>query len=188
MAIDTKQMITEKLFELLCREKTENVTVKRLVEECGISRQTFYYHFKDIIDVMEWGCRQALKDDLETGLKAESPREAITVFVTNTVNRRAAVSHLLASPHGSDFLQLMQKTVKTYLWEMFGRMFPNSRLSVADTEAVLDFFTGGITGLILGNYSKRNLDTDALVDQIDRLLSGEMRAALLGREFSAGAQ
>ena len=126
--------------------------------------------------------------DLETGLKAESPREAITVFVTNTVNRRAAVSHLLASPHGSDFLQLMQKTVKTYLWEMFGRMFPNSRLSVADTEAVLDFFTGGITGLIIGNYSKRNLDTDALVDQIDRLLSGEMRAALLGREFSAGAQ
>ena len=188
MAIDTKQMITEKLFELLSREKSENVTVKRLVEECGISRQTFYYHFKDIIDVMEWGCRQALKDDLETGLKAESPREAITVFVTNTVNRRAAVSHLLASPHGSDFLQLMQKTVKTYLWEMFGRMFPNSQLSVADTEAVLDFFTGGITGLILGNYSKRNLDTDALVDQIDRLLSGEMRAALLGREFSAGAQ
>ena len=188
MAIDTKQMITEKLFELLSCEKAENVTVKRLVEECGISRQTFYYHFKDIIDVMEWGCRQALKDDLETGLKAESPREAITVFVTNTVNRRAAVSHLLASPHGSDFLQLMQKTVKTYLWEMFGRMFPNSRLSVVDTEAVLDFFTGGITGLILGNYSKRNLDTDALVDQIDRLLSGEMRAALLGREFSAGAQ
>ena len=188
MAIDTKQMITEKLFELLSREKSENVTVKRLVEECGISRQTFYYHFKDIIDVMEWGCRQALKDDLETGLKAESPREAITVFVTNTVNRRAAVSHLLASPHGSDFLQLMQKTVKTYLWEMFGRMFPNSRLSVADNEAVLDFFTRGITGLILGNYSKRNLDTDALVDQIDRLLSGEMRAALLGREFSAGAQ
>lgn len=188
MAIDTKQMITEKLLELLSREKSENVTVKRLVEECGISRQTFYYHFKDIIDVMEWGCRQALKDDLETVLKAESPREAITVFVTNTVNRRAAVSHLLASPHGSDFLQLMQKTVKTYLWEMFGRMFPNSRLSVADTEAVLDFFTGGITGLIIGNYSKRNLDTDALVDQIDRLLSGEMRAALLGREFSAGAQ
>ena len=59
MAIDTKQMITEKLFELLSREKSENVTVKRLVEECGISRQTFYYHFKDIIDVMEWGCRQA---------------------------------------------------------------------------------------------------------------------------------
>ena len=43
-------------------------------------------------------------------------------------------------------------------------MFPNSQLSVADTEVALDFFTGGITGLILGNYAKRNLDTDALVD------------------------
>ena len=53
MAIDTKQMITSKLFELLDHEKPENVSVKRLVGECGISRQTFYYHFKDIMDVME---------------------------------------------------------------------------------------------------------------------------------------
>lgn len=184
----TKQALAQALKKLMSARPLNKISVGDIAAASGLNRQTFYYHFKDIIDVMEWGCRQALKDDLETGLKAESPREAITVFVTNTVNRRAAVSHLLASPHGSDFLQLMQKTVKTYLWEMFGRMFPNSRLSVADTEAVLDFFTGGITGLIIGNYSKRNLDTDALVDQIDRLLSGEMRAALLGSESSAGAQ
>ena len=70
MAIDTKQMIASKLFELLDHEKPENVTVKRLVEECGISRQTFYYHFKDIMDVMEWGCGQAFKRNLEESLKA----------------------------------------------------------------------------------------------------------------------
>ena len=58
MAIDTKQMITEKLFELLSREKSENVTVKRLVEECGISRQTFYYHFQDIYDLLKWTLEQ----------------------------------------------------------------------------------------------------------------------------------
>lgn len=95
------------------------------------------------------------------------------------------ITHLLASQYGHELSQLMQKAVRAYLWHIFGHMFPNSQLSVADTEVALDFFTGGITGLILGNYAKRNLDTDALVDQIYRLLSGEMRAALLGEDTPA---
>ena len=185
MAIDTKQMITSKLFELLDHEKPENVSVKRLVEECGISRQTFYYHFKDIMDVMEWGCGQAFKRNLEESLKAGSPREAIAIFVAQAVSSGEVITHLLASQYGHELSQMMHKAVRAYLWHIFGHMFPNSQLSVADTEVALDFFTGGITGLILGNYAKRNLDTDALVDQIYRLLSGEMRAALLGEDTPA---
>ncbi len=178
MAIDTKQMITDKLFELLNREKPENVTVKRLVEECGISRQTFYYHFKDIIDVMEYGCEYAMDKAFEKSMQAETPREAITAFIVEAVNHRNEITHLLSSRYSHELSQIMQKAVRAYLWNMFGTMFPNSRLSVADTEVALDFFTGGITGLILGNYAKRDLDTGVLADQIYRLLSGQMRDAL----------
>ena len=124
-------------------------------------------------------------DDLEESLKAGSPREAIAIFVAQAVSSGEVITHLLASQYGHELSQLMQKAVRAYLWHIFGHMFPNSQLSVADTEVALDFFTGGITGLILGNYAKRNLDTDALVDQIYRLLSGEMRAALLGEDTPA---
>ncbi len=178
MAIDTKQMITEKLFELLNREKPENVTVKRLVEECGISRQTFYYHFRDIIDVMEYGCERAMRQALDNSMSAESPREAITAFIVEAVNHRTEITHLLSSRYSHELSQIMHKAVRGYLWNVFGTMFPNSTLSIADTEVALDFFTGGITGLILGNYAKRDLDTGILADQIYRLLSGQMRDGL----------
>ena len=178
MAIDTKQMITDKLFELLNREKPENISVKRLVEECGISRQTFYYHFRDIIDVMEWASEQAMKKALDNSLRAETPKEAITAFIVEAVNSRKVITHLLSSQYGHELSQLMQKAVRTYLWNLFGTMFPESKLSVADTEVALDFFTGGITGLILGNYAKRDLDTGVLADQFYRLLSGQMRSDL----------
>ncbi len=178
MAIDTKQMITAKLFELLSREKPESISVKRLVEECGISRQTFYYHFKDIIDVMEWGCECAMKRAFESSMQAETPREAITAFIVEAVNHRSEITHLLSSQYSHELSQIMQKAVRAYLWNMFDTMFPNSTLSVADTEVAIDFFTGGITGLILGNYAKRDLDTGALADQIYRLLSGQIREAL----------
>ena len=180
MAIDTKQMITDKLFELLNREKPENITVKRLVEECGISRQTFYYHFKDIMDVMEWASEQVMKKALENSLRAETPKEAITAFIVGAVNNRKVITHLLSSQYSHELSQLMQKAVREYLWHLFGNMLPNSSLSLADTEVMLDFFTGGITGLILGNYARRDLDTDVLADQIYRLLSGDIRNELRG--------
>ena len=178
MAIDTKQMITDKLFGLLTREMPENVTVKRLVEECGISRQTFYYHFKDIIEVMEWGCEQAMRKAFDMSMQAATPKEAITAFIVEAVNNRKAISHLLSSQYSHELSQIMQKSIRAYLWHLFGTMFPNSALSVADTEVALDFFTGGITGLILSNFKKRDLDTTVLADQIYRLLSGQMREAL----------
>lgn len=146
MAIDTKQMITDKLFGLLTREMPENVTVKRLVEECGISRQTFYYHFKDIIEVMEWGCEQAMRKAFDMSMQAATPKEAITAFIVEVVNNRKAISHLLSSQYSHELSQIMQKSIRAYLWHLFGTMFPNSVLSVADTEVALDFFTGGITG------------------------------------------
>ena len=50
----TKQMISEKMCELLQHKTIDKITVKSLVEECGINRQTFYYHFCDIYDLLEW--------------------------------------------------------------------------------------------------------------------------------------
>ena len=111
-------------------------------------------------------------------MQAATPKEAITAFIVEVVNNRKAISHLLSSQYSHELSQIMQKSIRAYLWHLFGTMFPNSALSVADTEVALDFFTGGITGLILSNFTKRDLDTTVLADQIYRLLSGQMREAL----------
>jgi AcrR family transcriptional regulator len=36
-------------------EKTlDKITVKEVVQRCGVNRQTFYYHFRDIYDLLDW--------------------------------------------------------------------------------------------------------------------------------------
>ena len=51
---DMKILIAEAFIDLLEKESIDKITVKQLIEECHISRQTFYYHFRDIMDVLEW--------------------------------------------------------------------------------------------------------------------------------------
>lgn len=81
MPLDVKTAVADAFQELLARKDVDKITVKDLVEACGISRQTFYYHFRDIVDVMEWKARREMERLLPEHLKAASPREAMGRFV-----------------------------------------------------------------------------------------------------------
>lgn len=54
MPRSTKDDILRALYELLRDRPLNEITVKELVERCGISRQAFYYHFSDLYGVVDW--------------------------------------------------------------------------------------------------------------------------------------
>ena len=70
-----------------CRN-VDKITVKDLVEECGISRQTFYYHFQDITDVIAWSIQKGLERSLKLSMEAEDSETALQYFVDATKENR----------------------------------------------------------------------------------------------------
>ena len=58
MAGFTKEIIIQTLLELLNEKPLAKITVKDIVERCGVNRNTFYYHFRDIPDVMYFALKR----------------------------------------------------------------------------------------------------------------------------------
>lgn len=54
MAQMTKLALAQSLKQLMAERTLDKITVKEIVARCGVNRQTFYYHFKDIYDLLEW--------------------------------------------------------------------------------------------------------------------------------------
>jgi probable dihydroxyacetone kinase regulator len=54
MSQTTKKAIAASLKKLLTKKPLSKITINDIVEDCGITRQTFYYHFADIYDLIEW--------------------------------------------------------------------------------------------------------------------------------------
>lgn len=52
----TKRALEQSLKNLLLKKPLNKITIADITEDCGISRMTFYYHFKDIYDLVEWAC------------------------------------------------------------------------------------------------------------------------------------
>ena len=46
----TKRALAESLKKLLLEKPLDRITVSDITEDCGVSRMTFYYHFKDVYD------------------------------------------------------------------------------------------------------------------------------------------
>ena len=50
----TKQALANSLRHLLEKKSLSKITIKDIVEDCGVNRQTFYYHFQDVYDLVDW--------------------------------------------------------------------------------------------------------------------------------------
>ena len=57
----TKRALEQSLKNLLLQKPLHKITISDIADDCGINRMTFYYHFKDIYDLVEWSSNGAAK-------------------------------------------------------------------------------------------------------------------------------
>ena len=174
MPLDVKAAVADALLALIRRKDADKITVKDLVEVCGISRQTFYYHFKDIVDVVEWAAQQGVQRLVRESLNAATPQEALGVFVDFAVESQPLVQRLLNSQRREAIERIMVDATRTYLADSLRERRGTPALRAGDWKIALDFYAYGMTGLLLENCRQRDLDRQELADQLFRLLSGEM--------------
>lgn len=61
----TKRALEQSLKNLLLKKPLTKITINDIADDCGINRMTFYYHFKDIYDLVEWSCLEDARKALE---------------------------------------------------------------------------------------------------------------------------
>ncbi len=54
MSLATKKELAAALKKLMVAKPINKITVRELVSECGINRNSFYYHFADIYALFKW--------------------------------------------------------------------------------------------------------------------------------------
>ena len=89
------------------RKGIDKITVKEIIDECRISRQTFYYHFQDIMEVIEWTVEQSIRQMLERSLEAKNLIEALDILITCTRENRVLIRRLLDSQKREEIEKLL---------------------------------------------------------------------------------
>lgn len=170
MPIDMKNVISNTLVEMAQKKGIDKVTVKALIDACHISRQTFYYHFQDLMEVIEWTMEQAMQEILEKSLRAETPQEVLKILISFAMENRTLFCKLLDSQKRAQMEKLFVQAAKTYLQELLRNKSHEYSLNYSDMEVALDFLSYGITGMLFQCCRQSQVDVEKLAQQICRLL------------------
>lgn len=115
----TRIAIKESFWKLLNQRPLNQITVKDIVEDCGINRNSFYYHFQDMPSLIE----EMVEDLIETNIKnhptIESFEECLNVIVNFVLENKKAVYHIYNSVDHAILekflLDMCEYAVKTYI-------------------------------------------------------------------------
>ena len=175
----TSKAIEESFIRLLNERPLDKITIKDIVDDCGISRMTFYYHFKDIYDLVEWCCEedaaralagQKTYDTWQQGflqiLEALRKDKAFFTSVYRSISREQLENYLYRLTY-----DLMMGVVEERAAGMTVRP--------EDKEFIANFYKFAFVGLTL-DWIKNDMRQDPaqLVEQLSTLIHGDVTKAL----------
>ncbi|WP_298021215.1 TetR/AcrR family transcriptional regulator C-terminal domain-containing protein [uncultured Dysosmobacter sp.] len=175
MLVNVKRKIVDMFWALTKKQAIDDITVKDLVDACSISRQTFYYHFQDLEDVVEWSLRQNLERLIYQEEHFVSVLDALRLLMSFLLEQRELLRKLLTSHRYRQIEEVLVDTVRTYLEDMVESrgMFQDVRRS--DLRMALDFYTYAIVGVLIERSRQpKQLDADIASEQVYRLMRGEL--------------
>ena len=178
MAADMKELIAQATNTLLVEKHVKKLTVKDIVEQCHITRKAFYYHFQDILEVIEWSMEQAFEQLLDRSLQEDDPEIVLNDFITASENAAPFMQKLFRSQKREQVERLMARCVRSYLQELISAKGKLPRIPYEDLDIALNFCTYGIVGLLLECCDKKKaVDRETMARQMYRLLQGRIGEA-----------
>lgn len=149
MASFTRDAIIRSFVKLLNERPLGKITVRDIVEDCGVNRNTFYYHFADIHALVEEVSKGEIDRIIEQNAAISSLCECLDVATEFILRNRRAVLHLYNSPNRDIFERSLME-LSTYVVQKFmGTVFPDAQLLESDREIIVRAYACEIFGLMI---------------------------------------
>ena len=147
MANSTKQAIKAAFLELLDEKPLNKISVRDIVERCGINRNSFYYHFQDIPSLLGEIVTEQTDALIRQYPSISSVEECFSVAFHTARENRRAVMHIFNSTNRDMFLQdtlrLCEYVVSTYI----STVFSGENIGVDDRRVVVQFMKCQLFGV-----------------------------------------
>ncbi len=171
----TKHSLETSLKRLLMHKPLDKITIQDLTADCGISRMSFYYHFKDIYDLVEWSC-------IEDGRKALQGKKTYDTWQEGMLQIFEAV--LENKPFIMNVYRAVERSkLESYLYELTYRLIvdvveekcADARLVQEDKAFIAEFYKYGFVGVML-DWIDRGMKEDytAIVEKMSITLHGNI--------------
>ena len=149
MAATTKLKLANAFKELVAAKGIKKVTISDITDECNMNRQTFYYHFKDIYDLVEWLFKNAFKTAFPNVVDAESWQNGCVEICNKMLEDEEFIKQAFHSFLREFLDQMVFMNINDVLMEIIENESKDLNLDAKRKELVACYFSNACGGMIL---------------------------------------
>lgn len=175
----TKKAIIEAFIKLLNERPLDKIKVKDIVEECGINRNTFYYHFSDIPALVEEILQAETERVIAESQDAEGWEDGFIRAADFALKNKRAVYHIYNSVSRDIFERYLNVIAEDVMKRFVERMAQDIPAKREDKDLVIHFYKAALVGLILDWLEAgMKYEPEPLINRVGQLFEGNIRASL----------
>ena len=152
----TKQALANALKQLLQKKQITKITINDIAEACGISRMTFYYHFKDIYDLADWTLQEVLHTAIADNRTHDNWQQGFLNLLDVLKAHQPLILNVYRAIDREQVERYMRREVEALLLPVVEEQAAGLQISEKGKHMVAIFYTYAFMGIVL-EWIQRNM-------------------------------
>lgn len=171
-----KREIKNSFIKLLTERPISQITVKDIVEDCGVNRNTFYYHFQDIPSLLEEIIVEMTAKVIENLPEESTFEEKVTAALQEINLNKRMIYHIYGSSnrefYEKQLMKICEHVTRTYIRS---REY-SERVDSKDLEFVISYLKCELFGQLI-DWLNHDMSYDIVEHSriLCRMFAGSMR-------------
>ena len=150
MADFTKKAIRDAFLKLLEEKPLKKISVRDIVESCGINRNTFYYHYQDIPQLLEAIVSEEAQQLVTAHPDFDSMESCLDTIIAFAMENKTMVMHIYKSVNRDVFEKYLWWVCEYVMTRYVDGLLHGRKISPYDREAIIIYVKSVGFGLVLG--------------------------------------
>lgn len=165
----TKKAIMESFIKLLNEQPLNKISVRAIVEDCGINRNSFYYHFQDIPSLIDEIIENAESSLLQKYPDVQSVEECFHAAFHFVLENKKAVLHIYHSVNREMFEEYLLRNCERIVTKYLDNVFGDKNRKEENRELAVHFLKCELFGICI---AWMNADMpDGEIENLQKLLT-----------------
>lgn len=175
----TRRAIQTAFIQLLNERPLDKITVKNIVETCGINRNTFYYHYQDIYALLEDIFEQEAQAAIDRNSEHDTWREGFIESTQFALQNKRAIYHIYNSVNREQLERYLFRVTEHMMEDFVRRQATGLKVAEEDIHYIAVFYKHAIVGVVM-EWLQRGMqdDAEAVILKMGRIFDGNIRRTL----------
>jgi probable dihydroxyacetone kinase regulator len=175
----TKKAMADSLIKLAREKPFDKITVTDIVNDCGVNRMTFYYHFQDIYDLVNWILLDQGTQILEGKTSYETWQEGYKIVLNTMLSNKEIIINAYSSINREMLDRYLNSVTFKLMFDVVNEESKGQEISNDNKKFIASFYSYAFVGLTLDWVFKGMKETpDVLVEKLGTLIKGNIPEAI----------